>query len=120
MSAGLPPALWFAEEGKIDRRKLDDYLLSPTHPAGRHKFRLLRSIFGFEEGDADLLENAIRRQLVGCRVKEVSPTGDTRLFEIVIKDFTGPNERTDILLTAWALEAGAERPHLATARPVTD
>lgn len=58
-----PSVEWFAG-GLIDReRKLNGYLLSSTHPDGRNKLRLWRSVFGIGEGDADLLERLIREQL---------------------------------------------------------
>ena len=45
-----PPVEWFAE-GIIDReRKLSGYLLSSTHPDGRNKLRLWRSIFSLLMG----------------------------------------------------------------------
>ena len=65
-SAGQPqpPVEWFAG-GIIDReRKLNGYLLSPSHPDGRNKLRLWHSVFGIGEGDAELLERLIREQLV--------------------------------------------------------
>jgi hypothetical protein len=65
-----PPVEWFAE-GIIDReRKLSGYLLSSTHPDGRNKLRLWRSIFGIDEGDAELLERLLREQLVQAQPKE--------------------------------------------------
>ena len=71
-SAGQPqpPVEWFAG-GIIDReRKLNGYLLSPSHPDGRNKLRLWHSVFGIGEGDAELLERLIREQLVQAQPKE--------------------------------------------------
>jgi hypothetical protein len=42
-----PPIEWFVS-GRIDPGKLENYLLSPTHPAGKHKARLWKSVFGLE------------------------------------------------------------------------
>lgn len=57
-----PPAEWFAG-GIIERRKLEEDLLSPTHSNGKNKLRLWRGVFGIGEGDAKLLERLIREQL---------------------------------------------------------
>ena len=122
-----PPVEWFAN-GIIDReRKLSSYLLSPTHPRGCHKARLWHSVFGVGEGDAELLERLIREQLFGAGVspEEREPVttreDPPRLvprWEIVIPNFVGPNGSSGPVLTAWALEPGANRPHLTNAYPL--
>lgn len=122
------PVEWFAE-GIIDReRKLSGYLLSSTHPDGRNKLRLWRSIFGIDEGDAELLERLLREQLVQAQPKEQE--GKTppeeglpeviRRWELVIPSFRGPNSNVGPVLTAWALDPdiGEASPHLVTAFPL--
>jgi hypothetical protein len=123
-----PPVEWFALEGIIDReRKLDGYLLSPTHPDGRHKLRLWQSVFGIGVGDAELLERLIREQLEGAEPveKEVKnpaedPSEVIRRWELVIPSFRGPNGNVGPVLTAWALDpdVGEASPHLVTAFPL--
>ena len=123
-----PPVEWFAE-GIIDReRKLSGYLLSSTHPDGRNKLRLWRSIFGIDEGDAELLERLLREELVQAQPKEQE--GKTppeeglpeviRRWELVIPSFRGPNSNVGPVLTAWALDPdiGEASPHLVTAFPL--
>jgi hypothetical protein len=122
------PVEWFALEGIIDReRKLDGYLLSPTHSDGRHKLRLWQSVFGIGVGDAELLERLIRDQLQGAEPveKEVKtspedPSEVIRRWELVIPRFRGPNGNVGPVLTAWALDpdVGEARPHLVTAFPL--
>jgi hypothetical protein len=121
-----PTVEWFAG-GIIDReRKLSGYLLSPTHPDGRNKLRLWRSVFGIGEDDAELLERLIREQLEGAEPveKEVKtppegPSEVIRRWELVIPRFRGPNGNVGPVLTAWALDpdVGETRPHLVTAFP---
>ena len=116
-----PPPSWFAS-GEIDRRKLDDYLLSPTHPDGKHKLRLWDSVFGIGVGDGDLLERLIRQQIVGGMVTERPPRMDARRFGVVIPDFEGPARRGPVL-TAWASDHGNYkilRPRLVTAFPIVE
>ena len=123
-----PTVEWFALEGIIDReRKLDGYLLSPTHPDGRHKLRLWQSVFGIGVGDAELLERLIREQLEGAEPveKEVKtppedPSEVIRRWELVIPSFRGPNGNVGPVLIACALDpdVGEARPHLVTAFPL--
>lgn len=119
-----PTAAWFAS-GIIERRKLEEYLLSPTHPDGRNKLRLWRSIFGIQEGDAELLEYLIREQLSQAEPQEREPVterGDLsksfRRWELVVPRFRGPNGNVGPVLTAWALDPDRDLPHLTTARPL--
>ena len=119
-----PDAAWFAR-GIIERRKLEDYLLSPTHPEGRDKFRLWRSVFGIQEGDAGLLERLIREQLSQAspeerepRARREQPTTTYRRWELIVPNFRGPNGNVGPVLTAWALDSDRDLPHLTTARPI--
>lgn len=116
-----PPPSWFAS-GEIDRRKLDDYLLSPTHPNGKHKLRLWEGVFSIGVGDGDLLERLIRQQIASGEVTERPPRLDTRRFGVVIPDFQGRSGRGPIL-TAWASDHGdykTLRPRLVTAFPIVE
>jgi hypothetical protein len=110
-----PPVEWFAT-GRIDPEKLESYLLSPTHPVGRHKARLWKSVFDLERADRGVLERLIREQL-GQGRPEKKAGGLVRRWEIVIPRFRGPNGSEHPVKTAWALEPGAARPHLTTAFP---
>jgi hypothetical protein len=119
-----PTAVWFAG-GIIERRKLEEYLLSPTHPDGRNKLRLWRGVFGIQEGDAEVLERLIREHLSQAVPQEREPVmrrGDPprsfRRWEIVIPRFRGPNGNVGPVLTAWALDPNKDLPHLTTARPL--
>lgn len=127
MSASIPEtptASWFAG-GIIKRRKLEDYLLSPTHPDGRHKLRLWRSVFGIQAGDAELLERLIREQLIqGTPIERSSkivgnPRYVVREWELVIPCFRGPNGNEGPVITGWAFDPLDGRPHLSTAYPLT-
>lgn len=127
MSGRVPssvPVEWFVG-GIIEGRKLEEYLLSPTHPDGRNKLRLWRSVFGIGEGDAELLEHLLREQLPQAEPEEREPVTTweeppriVRRWELVIPRFRGPNGNERPVLTAWALDSGRDRPHLTTARPL--
>jgi hypothetical protein len=111
-----PPVEWFAS-GRIAPEKLENYLLSPTHPLGRHKARLWKSVFGLELGDCSVLERLIREQLGQGTPERKAGGGVARRWEIVIPRFRGPNGNEHPVLTAWALEPGADHPHLTPAFP---
>ncbi len=118
------PVEWFAG-GIIERRKLEEYLLSPTHPDGRNKLRLWRGVFGIGEGDGELLEHLLREQLPQAEPEEREPVTTwedpprtVRRWELVIPRFRGPNGNEGPVLTAWALDPGKDRPHLTTTRPL--
>jgi hypothetical protein len=111
-----PRPEWFTA-GTIERRKLENYLLSPHHPQGKHKARLWRSVFGFERDDGPLLERLLRIQIVQAEPVERSG-GKVRRWELVIPRFRGPNANVGPVLTAWALAPGKDRPHLTTAYPL--
>jgi len=121
-----PTAEWFAG-GTIERRKLGEYLLSPTHPDGKNKLRLWRSVFGIEEGDAELLERLIREHLPQAVPQErepvkrrENPPRTFRRWELVIPRFRAPNGNVGPVLTAWALDPDRDLPHLTTARPLSE
>jgi hypothetical protein len=113
---------WFVN-GIIEERKLEEFLLSPTHSVGRHKLKLWRSVFGVGEGDGKLLERLIREQLIQASPIERSPkvVDDPRRivreWELIIPRFRGPNDKEGPVITGWALDPLNDRPHLSTAYP---
>lgn len=115
---------WFIE-GIIDEQKLNEYLLSPTHPIGKDKLRLWKSTFGIGEGDGELLERLIREQLVQAdpleRPPKVvdNPSRIVREWELLIPHFLGPNGNEGPVVTGWSLDPFNDRPHLSTAYPLT-
>lgn len=119
-----PGVEWFLL-GTIDRRKFDEYLLSPSHPTGKHKARLWGAVFGVREGGGELLASLIMEQLPQAEeVRERPPKPDaenpgrlTRRFTLDIPRFRGPNGNVARLRTNWALSPEREVPHLASAFP---
>jgi len=118
-----PAVEWFAD-GIIEERKLDEYLLSPTHPIGKHKLRLWRSVFGVHEGDGKLLERLLHEQLTQALPRERpskvvgNPRRIVREWELVIPRFRGPNVNEGPVITGWSFDPLNERPHLSTAYPL--
>lgn len=118
-----PAAEWFIS-GIIEERKLNDFLLSPTHPIGKHKLRLWKSVFGLHEGEGKLLERLMREQLEQAIPEERPskivgrPRRVVREWELVIPHFRGPNGNVGPVRPGWALEPPDKGPHLSTAFPI--
>lgn len=114
--------------GIIGRRKLEVYLLSPTHPDGKNKLRLWRGVFGIGEGDAELLKRLIREQLPQGQPEERpskvvrEPERVIRQWQLLIPNFRGPNGNEGPVKTGWAFDPASSasdyRPHLTNAYPV--
>ncbi len=123
---GSPTAEWFVG-GIIERRKLEEYLLSPVHPVGRHKLRLWQTVFGIGEGDAELLERLIREQLPQAKPEErvskviEEPERVIRQWQLLIPNFRGPNGHEGPVKTGWAFDPASptneDRPHFTNAYP---
>lgn len=118
-----PTTEWFIG-GIIERQKLEEYLLSPTHPTGKHKLRLRCSTFGIHQDDGELLARLIREQLIQATPKERLPKlvgiprRIVREWELVIPRFRGPNGREGPVVTGWAFDPPNDYPHLSTAYPL--
>jgi hypothetical protein len=115
---------WFVG-GIIEERKLEGYLLSPTHRHGRNKLRLWRSVFGIGENDGELLERLIREHLPQAAVEERpprlvrEPERVIRQWQLLIPRFRGPNGNEGPVKTGWAFDPtlSVGRPHLTNAYP---
>lgn len=121
----MPPSVSWFVQGEIDRRKFESYLLNPEHPDGRHKLRLWSSVLGIGHADTDLAIRLIREQLPRAAVEErpgrpVRGSAQTiPRWELLIPAFIGPAGEAPVL-TAWARDPRAARPHLTTAFPLVE
>lgn len=52
------------DQATVDRRKVEDYCLSPTHRQGRHKARVFADALGLGPEDSALLVRALRSAAV--------------------------------------------------------
>ncbi len=105
------------ENAVVPRAKLVDYLLSPTHPVGRHKATVFRR-FGFGEQEADALEDGL---LQLARSGDISETvGSAHGVKYVLYGpVRAPDGAVVRVRTVWIVEAGDDRPRLVTALPVS-
>ena len=105
-----------SEKAYIPLRKLTEYLLSETHPAGGSKALFFRSV-GFGDDNVDLLHEGL--MVVGRKedVKETesSPYGTKYIVEGKLATPIGSYAR---IRTVWIVESGDDRPRFVTAYPV--
>jgi hypothetical protein len=102
------------DEAIVDREKLWNYLLSPTHRAGRHKAAFFKSL-GFDRLRCDQLESALRWHAA----QEGTVVEDTlhgRKF-VIRASLTGPAGRTAQVTSVWIIRHGQRAPRFVTAYP---
>jgi hypothetical protein len=106
------------EKASVPQAKLSGYLLSETHPVGKSKARLLRSL-GFHDNNlealaSELLSLAKKGEVV---VAEPSLYGIKYVVEGMINT---PSGRTVRLRSVWLLEKNSIAPRLITAYPAPE
>ncbi len=104
-----------AENAIIEVAKLRDYLLDIDHIDGGPKANLLLSM-GFQRGQWQELEDAIRATHVLCEVVEEVETDYGMRYDVVAA-ITGPTGRAIEFRTIWQIDVGTDRPRLITMIP---
>jgi hypothetical protein len=97
--------------------KVEDYLLSHTHPDGRGKARFLES-FGFSVDDWQTLAEALQRHAASHELAKIEPTpfGTRYVIEGTLET---PNERFPLVRTVWFIDRESDSPRFVTAYPLT-
>ena len=105
-----------ADAAVVERRKLDRYLLSPTHPLGRSKATLFRRM-GFDESSVALLGQAL---IDIARTEDVAEVAESPYGKKYIVDglLPTPSRGRVKLRTVWIVDAGETRPRFVTAYPI--
>ncbi len=114
MSASDKLFLPRAAGAKIREDKLREYVLSPTHPTGRHKARVFESALGITASDWALLRDQILELVATRPVTAIRPKPPYGIEYEVRIDVDGINGQTHPVITGW-LVAGEEPPRLLTA-----
>ncbi len=96
--------------------KVTDYLLSATHPQGRHKAAFFRS-FGFVRDAPEALASALREHAAEHDVADVQDTLFGRRY-IVDGNLRAPDGRAPFVRSVWFMELGEDVPRFVTAYPV--
>ena len=105
-----------AEQARVDREKLTDYLLCVGHPDGGSKAEFFTR-FGFPVQDWEVLAEALRRHGAYCDVvNTVDSAHGTRYA--VDGPLETPDGRNPLVRTVWIIEKGSATPRLITAHPL--
>lgn len=108
-----PNALPNYQNAIIPPEKMEKYALDPTHPVGKHKAIVFKSVLGFDRANWQLLEKSILDELPyhDARSGEAGPWGTKYSVVLPIK---GPNGNTADVMTAWIIRPGTDNPSLVT------
>jgi hypothetical protein len=111
-------SLPLAENAFVDQGKVEEYLLSVTHPDGQSKARFFIGL-GFQPNQWRQLADALRAVGTSNPVfaSVESPYG-TRY--VVDGPLATPVNRSPRVRTVWILEADSAGPRLVTAYPLED
>jgi hypothetical protein len=101
------------ERAIIERRKLESYLLDPSHGEGRHKARVFRSVLGIAAADSRYLNDAILAGVRDAPVSAIVPTPYGSRCTVVLP-IQGLNGQRHDVVTGW-LVTGDGPPRLVTA-----
>jgi hypothetical protein len=104
-----------AQAARVERKKLEGYLLSSTHPIGRSKAKFFIAA-NFSENDVVILERALLELARTGEVAEIStsPHGVKYAVDGMLSNPSGQRLK---LRTIWIVEAGETSPRLVTAYP---
>ncbi len=98
----------------IDERKVQDYLLSGSHPVGRFKARLFAAL-GFNSSTSSAFIAELRRIATVGNASEAIETSFGKKY-LVPGELKGPLGELPVF-TVWFQERGEERARLVTVRP---
>jgi hypothetical protein len=99
----------------VDPAKVRDYLLSPEHPVGRAKARVVAAL-GFTRARWPELQAALRAAAAAgeAAAGAATPFGQKYSVRATIR---GPGGREGRVVTAWIVLAGEDFPRFVTAYP---
>ncbi len=104
------------QKAVIVEAKIREYLLSTSHPYGRHKAAFFRH-FGFSAESPGVLVSALRAHADQCDVVRMDETEFGTRY-IVEGQLRTPDGRAPTVRVVWFIEKGDNRPRLVTVYPV--
>jgi hypothetical protein len=105
-----------ADEALVDEGKIRSYLLSTSHPVGRHKAAFF-SRYGFKAEKWEELRSAL---LLHGKDNDLTAIEDTPFGKKYVVDglLRSPDGDDVAVRTVWFVGRGDERPRFVTAHPV--
>ncbi len=105
-----------AEQAVVERGKVVDYLLNPTHRYGASKARFFAR-FGFRAEAWEELALALQEHGRQNEVSKVRETGFGPRYDVE-GDLTAPDGRRPRVCSVWQVDQGETAPRLITAYPL--
>lgn len=99
----------------VDEAKVRDYLLSPTHPVGRHKARVFEAA-GYRQATWELLHADLVALAQFIEVSETSIDQHGQRF-VGTGILNGPTGEPLPIVTVWLISSADRAPRLITAYP---
>ena len=99
----------------IPSEKLIGYLISESHPVGKHKARFFRAL-GYDEGNVDRLATDLLSVARGGEVRDAIDSPHGRKY-VIDGRITVPTGSSVAVRTIWIVDAGESRPRFVTAYP---
>ena len=100
----------------VPATKITGYLLSETHPDGKHKARFFQA-FGFSLDDCQALEHAVRQHVSDHEIAKVEPSAFGTRY-VVEGIMIAPDGRLPLIRTVWFIRNEEEIPQFVTAYPL--
>lgn len=96
----------------VERQKLKDYCLDPSHPRGKHKARVFSSVLGFTADDAERLAEALLASAATGEAQQgiADMYGERYVLDSVV---SGPRG-TAIVRSTWIVRRGQTTPRLTS------
>ena len=98
----------------LPSEKVRDYLLSDSHPIGRYKAAVFRSL-GYESRDAEVLAQDLRKLLI-FDAAEVG-TSEFGTKYAIRGTIHGPNGKRGDIVSIWIVRNDEDFPRFVTAYP---
>ncbi len=105
-----------AEQAIVEREKIVDYLLCPTHRYGVSKARFFLD-FGFRLDEWEKLADALHEHGRSQTVAKTKQTPFGPRYELD-GELNSPDGRNPRIRTVWQLDDGQTAPRLITAHPL--
>ena len=104
-----------SQNALIAERKLRDYVLSSSHPTGKHKAKFLQRA-GYEQKEWVILENDLREQHLTQDAQKKEKNSFGQKF-IIKAPLTGPNGVRLMVTSVWIILNNENFPRFVTLIP---